>query len=35
MIEKLFHVTEKGSNIRTELLTGLTTFAICAWCARD
>ena len=25
MTEKLFHVTEKGSNIRTEMLAGLTT----------
>ena len=31
MIEKLFHVTEKGSNVRTELLAGLTTFMTMAY----
>ena len=31
MVEKLFHVTEKGSDIRTELLAGLTTFMTMAY----
>ena len=31
VIEKLFHVSEKGSNIRTELLVGLTTFMTMAY----
>lgn len=31
MTEKLFHVTEKGSDIRTELLAGLTTFMTMAY----
>lgn len=31
MIEKLFHVSEKGSNVRTELLAGLTTFMTMAY----
>lgn len=31
MLEKLFHVTEKGSDIRTELLAGLTTFMTMAY----
>ena len=31
MIEKLFHVTERGSDIRTELLAGLTTFMTMAY----
>ena len=31
MIEKLFHVTEKGSNVRTEVLAGLTTFMTMAY----
>lgn len=31
MTEKLFHVTEKGSNIRTEMLAGLTTFMTMAY----
>lgn len=31
MIERLFHVAEKGSNIRTELLAGLTTFMTMAY----
>ena len=31
MVEKLFHVTEKGSNVRTELLAGLTTFMTMAY----
>lgn len=31
MAEKLFHITEKGSDIRTELLAGLTTFMTMAY----
>ena len=31
MVEKLFHITEKGANIRTELLAGLTTFMTMAY----
>ena len=31
MIEKRFHVAEKGSDIRTELLAGLTTFMTMAY----
>ena len=31
MIEKLFHVREKGSSVRTELLAGLTTFMTMAY----
>ena len=31
MIEKLFHVRESGSNVRTELLAGLTTFMTMAY----
>lgn len=31
MLEKLFHITEKGSDIRTELLAGLTTFMTMAY----
>lgn len=26
MLDKLFHITERGSNVRTELIAGLTTF---------
>ena len=31
MLEKLFHITEKGTDIRTELLAGLTTFMTMAY----
>ena len=31
MTEKLFHLTEKGANVRTELLAGLTTFMTMAY----
>ena len=31
MLEKLFHITEKGANPRTELLAGLTTFMTMAY----
>lgn len=31
MVEKLFHIKEKGANIRTELLAGLTTFMTMAY----
>lgn len=31
MLEKLFHISEKGTNIRTELLAGLTTFMTMAY----
>ncbi len=31
MVERLFHVTEKGSDVRTELLAGLTTFMTMAY----
>ena len=31
MTERLFHVTEKGSTVRTELLAGLTTFMTMAY----
>ena len=31
VIEKLFHVTEKGSTVRTEVLAGLTTFMTMAY----
>ena len=31
MLENLFHITEKGSDIRTELLAGLTTFMTMAY----
>ena len=31
MLEKLFHVTQKGSDFRTELLAGLTTFMTMAY----
>lgn len=31
MSEKLFHVTQKGSDVRTELLAGLTTFMTMAY----
>lgn len=31
MTEKLFHVTQKGSDVRTELLAGLTTFMTMAY----
>lgn len=27
MLEKIFHIKEKGSSLRTELLAGITTFA--------
>lgn len=31
MLEKMFHITEKGADIRTELLAGLTTFMTMAY----
>lgn len=31
MVEKLFHVSQKGSTVRTELLAGLTTFMTMAY----
>lgn len=31
MLEKLFHLTERGSDVRTELLAGLTTFMTMAY----
>lgn len=31
MVEKLFHIAEKGTDIRTELLAGLTTFMTMAY----
>ena len=31
MLEKLFHISEKGANVRTELLAGLTTFMTMAY----
>ena len=31
MMEKLFHVAERGSDTRTELLAGLTTFMTMAY----
>lgn len=31
MVEKLFHITEKGADLRTEMLAGLTTFMTMAY----
>ncbi len=31
MLEKLFHLTDRGSNVRTELIAGLTTFITMAY----
>ena len=31
MFEKLFHLRERGTNIRTELIAGMTTFTTMAY----